>query len=358
MTIIRNQNSPFTDVLEVGNVLTVTAQASSSAKVRLTAVGGQTVGHVVAAGVTSKFGPFLMAQQYAVDALEGTVEFSEDVVSTSSNPLASFSTNSDGSIAGLVDGAGNMYPLGVVHPNLWAQFSATTLCADDGAVLDLSGNANHATRGANLSIAQMNGVPGYYSTLLAGTNGHDPALRMPSINFDYDGGEILLVVSLLKMPAPGADGVLIANAPSASFNGFRIRTRTTGYLDVGLYSTTGSVAFLSGNCINVMLDNTMHQFATLISGRTQQGWMWEDCALTRETIAFPPTCDTRESVSLNFGCTLAVPTVIAHTSATQQRGTVIMRWGPNDPQPAIADITSLLAKLRRDPGRVVTMGDV
>lgn len=285
------------------------------------------------------FGPYLSDTDVVIAAVAGSLSY-------------------DLGTASLVDGAGNNVPLAIVHRNLWAQFSATKLCADDGSVLDLSGNANHATRGPNLSIAQMNAAPGYFQTLLAGTNGHDPSLHMPSINFDYDGGEILLMVSLFKMAAPAADGVLVGNATSSSFNGFRIRIRTTGYLDVGMFSTTGSVSFASGNCINALLDNTLHQFAVMISGRTKQGWMWEDGALTRATVAFPATCDTRESTSLNFGSALQTPTVIAHTSATQQRGTVIMRWSPTDPAPAEANITSLLAKLRRDPGRVVTVSDL
>ena len=271
--------------------------------------------------------------------------------------MAPFIKDSGSNITGLKSPVSNVQ-LGTVHRNLWAQFSATTLCADDGSVLDLSGNANHATRGANLSIAQMNGVSGYYSTLLAGTNGHDPSLHMPSINFDYNGGEILLLVTLFKMATPAADGAIIANSSSTSANGFRIRARTTGYLDVGMFSTTGSISFASGNCINALLDSTLHQFAVLINGRTQQGIFWEDGAITRATVTFPATCDTRESTSLNFGSVLQTPTVIAHTSATQQRGTVIMRWSATDPAPATADITTLLAKLRRDPGRIVVMGDV
>lgn len=266
--------------------------------------------------------------------------------------------DASGRVKSLTDLDGNSYPLGTVHPKLWTQFSGTVMCADEGAVLDLSGNGNHATRGANVSIAQMNAAAGYYQTLLAGTNGHDPSLHMPSINFDYDGGEILLLVSLFKMATPAADGALIANSSSSSANGFRIRVRTTGYLDVGMFSTTGAVSFASGNCINALLDNTLHQFAVLINGRTKQAVFWEDGAITRATVNFPATCDTRESTSLNMGSVLAVPTVIAHTNATQQRGTVIMRWGANDVAPEAANVTSLLAKLRRNPGRVVTIGDV
>lgn len=264
--------------------------------------------------------------------------------------------SADGS--SLVDGAGNNYPLGVVHPRLWAQFSGTKLCADDGSVLDLSGSGNHAVRGADLSIAEMNATAGYFATDLAGSNGDKTMLTLPSINFDFNGGEILLVVALLNMAAPVADASILANAGSSSRNGFRLRGRTTGYIDFAIYSTTGAVSSFSGNSINVMLDSTLHQFGILVNGRTGGGSMWEDGALTRPELVFTTPCDTRESYPLSIGASTNPPTVIAHTSATKLRGLVIMRWGPNDIAPATENITSLLAKLRRDPGRIVTVGDL
>ena len=86
--------------------------------------------------------------------------------------------------------------------------------------------------------------------------------------------------------------------------------------------------------------------------------MWEDGALTRPVLAFTTPCDTRESYPLSIGANTNPPTVIAHTSATKLRGLVVMRWGPNDPAPTEANLTALMAKLRRDPGRLVVMGDV
>lgn len=255
-------------------------------------------------------------------------------------------------LSGVVSGDGI-----VVHPNLWHQSFAGLSVADDPVVRDLSGNERHAVPGANLALANLHGASGYHTTQLVGTNGHDASLAMPSINFDYDGGEILLAVLLFKMAAPAADGHLLANSSSATYNGFRIRARTTGYIDCQLFSTTGAVSSASGNSINVLLDGTLHQLAILIDGRNKNRSFWEDGTLTRDGVATLATCDTRESNPLRNG---GVPpmTAISHTSATVIRAQTIMRWGPNDTAPTDAAITALCARLRRDPGRPVVKGEV
>lgn len=247
--------------------------------------------------------------------------------------------------------------LGSVHPNLWAQYSATALCVDDPKVLDLSGNERHAVRGAQLSIANMNSAPGYFKTLLASSNGDDPALLLPSINYDLNGGEFLFIWALFKMSAPASDGHILANSASSSANGFRLRAKSTGYIDFSIYSTTGAVASFSGNSINALLDNTLHSVAVGLNGKTGVGSMWEDEVLTRATLNFTTPCDTRESAPLRIGASVTTPTVIAHTSANQLRGMVIMRWTAADETPALADLTALQNKLRRDPGRVVSISD-
>lgn len=245
-----------------------------------------------------------------------------------------------------------------VHPNLWAQLSATVMIADSQFPRDLSGNNRTPSRGANLSVAQLNSAPGYFSTLLAGTNGEDTGLHFPPINFDYDGGEILLAGFNIKMSTPAADGQLLANSVSSSANGFRFRARSTGYVDIGLFSTTGAVSSYSGNSTTILLDNTLHHVGLMIDGRNKNRSFWEDCVLTRDGVGALAACDTRESVALNIGDALAVPTAISHTSATTIRGMFIMRWGANDKAPTKADITRLMLNHRANPGRVIAAGDL
>lgn len=268
----------------------------------------------------------------------------------------SFVVAGSAAVSALVSGAGS-YPW-TVHPNLWAQFSATNAIADTPLPHDLSGNNRTPSRGAQLSIAQMNAAPGYISTLLAGVNGDDPALHFPSINFDYDGGEILLVGILFKMPAPAVDGQFLANSSSASLNGFRMRARSSGYVDIGMFSTTGAVASFSGSSDNVLLDNTLHHVGLMINGRTKTRSFWEDCVLTRDGVGALATCDTRESVALNIGSIASPPTAISNTSANAIRGMFIMRWGPQDAAPTNANVTAAMLRHRANPGRVVAAGDL
>lgn len=247
-----------------------------------------------------------------------------------------------------------------VHPALWCDLSAANLCADDGAVLDGSGNARHAVRGIALPTATMNAAAGYFATAKgsgAVQSTLDTALHLPSINLDYDGGESALIVVAFKAAAPAADESMLGNAASSSSNGFRLRMRTTGYCDVGLYSATGAVASLSGNSLTVMVDNALHQFAVLINGQTKYRSMWEDGVLTRPNIAQLLACDTRESAGLHLGATQLAPSSAANTAAVNFRRVTIFRWGPSDTVPDLASITPVVQRLRNNIARLPVRGD-
>lgn len=247
-----------------------------------------------------------------------------------------------------------------VHPNLWCDLSAANLCADDDTVLDGSGNARHAVRGIALPTATMNAAAGYFATAKGSGSVQstlDTALHMPSINLDYDGGESALIVVAFKAAAPAADESMLGNAASSSSNGFRLRIRSTGYCDVGMYSATGAVASFSGNSLRVMADNALHQFAVLINGQTKYRSMWEDGVLTRPDIAQLLTCDTRESVGLHLGTTQLAPSLAGNTSAISFRRVTIFRWGPSDTVPDLASITPVVQRLRNNIARLPVRGD-
>lgn len=274
---------------------------------------------------------------------------------SSSQPVLGFNPTKHAAIDSLVSGDGIS-----VHPNLWCDLSAANLCADDGAVLDGSGNARHAVRGIALPTATMNAAAGYFATAKgsgAVQSTLDTALHLPSINLDYDGGESALIVVTFKAALPAADESMLGNAASSSSNGFRLRIRTTGYCDVGMYSATGSVSSLSGNGLTVLVDGSIHQFAVLINGQTKYRSMWEDGVLTRGNIAQLATCDTRESAGLHLGATQLNPSSAANTSAISFRRVTIFRWGPTETVPDAADITTVVQRLRNNPTRLTLQGD-
>lgn len=245
-----------------------------------------------------------------------------------------------------------------VHPNLWCDISAQNLCADDGAALDRSGAQRHATRGAQISIAEMNATAGYFASKRAGTPGDNTILHLPSINFDYDGGERLLVVLLFKAAAPGVEETIIGNSAANTLNGWRFRLRTTGYIDSAMYSVTGAVASFSGNCINVMADGTLHQLAILMDGNAKTRSFWEDGSLTRDGVASLATCDTRESSGLHLGGYQSAPTTTAGTSAISFRRVTIMRWAAGDSFPGNAAITPFVRRLRDNQHQTPAAGDL
>lgn len=247
-----------------------------------------------------------------------------------------------------------------VHPALWCDLSAGNLCADDGVVLDGSGNARHGVRGIALPIATMNASPGYFSTAKgsgAVQSTLDTALHLPSLNLDYDGGESALVVVAFKATVPVADESILGNAGSSSVNGFRLRMRTTGYVDCGMYSATGAVASLTGNGLTVLVDGTLHQVAVLINGQTKYRSMWEDGVLTRPNIAQLLACDTRESVGFHLGAIQLAPSFAGNTTAIDFRRVTVFRWAPTDTVPELADITTVVQRLRNNPTRLTLKGD-
>lgn len=250
-----------------------------------------------------------------------------------------------------------------IHPNLWCDLTAANLVSDDPQVLDGSGAGRHAVRGIALPVADLHAEPGYFSTLKGTGSAQatlDTALHMPSINFDYDGGEALLVVVTFKAPVPAADESMLGNAGSSSANGFRLRLRSgvgAGYCDFGMYSTTGAVASLSGIGLTVLVDDTPHQYAVLMNGQTKNRSMWEDGVLTRPNFGALASCDTRESAGLHLGATQINPSSAANTAAINFRRVTIFRWGPTDTVPELAAITTVVQRLRNNITRLPLQGD-
>ena len=248
----------------------------------------------------------------------------------------------------------------LVHPNLWCDVSAGNMCTDDTVAIDASGNGRHGVRGIALPIGTMNAEAGYFATAKGSGSVQstlDTALHLPSINLDYDSGESALIVMTFKAAVPAADESMLGNAASSSSNGFRLRVRSTGYCDVGMYSATGSVASLSGNSLTVLADNSLHQFAVLINGQTKYRSMWEDGVLTRANIAHLLTCDTRESAGLHLGATQLAPSSAANTSAIKFRRVTIFRWGPSETPPDLSAITAVVQKLRHNIVRLPLQGE-
>lgn len=89
-------------------------------------------------------------------------------------------------------GEAEAFELISIHPYYHFHGFAGNQIAGDSKFFDMSAG-NHGVRGANLSDAGMFATAGYMSTVNPKVGVADSTIHIPPINFDYAGGERLIV---------------------------------------------------------------------------------------------------------------------------------------------------------------------
>ena len=273
----------------------------------------------------------------------------DSVVRTKVNPLTggiNFSANN------------TTIPVGLIHPAYFCHLDGRNLTPDDGSFLDSSGAGNNATRGANLSIAQMATAAGYATTIAPVTGTLDSVLHIPALNFDWDAGEVLLIYWRGKMAAPAAHVNLMGDTESNFRNGLKIRVGTNGKLDTALYSSVGPISVFGPAGVGVIADGTIHDFAYLYDGANKKLYRWEDGVLVGIVNGFGAAgCDTTNMNDWMVGAAYKSPTNATGIAAST-RNLVMMRWGASTLKPDPADVTTAIQRLRANPGRLLTVSDL
>lgn len=246
--------------------------------------------------------------------------------------------------------------LGLPHPRYHFAGFAGDQIVGDGKFFDRSGMGNHGIRGADLSDANMFTNAGYVSTVDPAGGATDSVLRFPNLNFDYAGGEKLLLWWLGKTTAEGAAASWMGDGISASYNGIRIRCNTNGTLQPVLYNgTTHPTGLFGGTTVGTPCDGNLHSFALWLDGTNKQYGMWVDEAVDVPIASFGlgASCDTTNANTWNIGA--AYPAVAASTDgiATQTRAFHMLRLSASDAALSQGTITNLLAQLRANPGSTV-----
>ena len=246
-----------------------------------------------------------------------------------------------------------------VHPRHYCHLFAGDQMADDGIVYDQSGALSHATRGANLAIANLWATSGYFSTDNPVSGTPDAGLIMPPLNFDYNGGEELLLVWMGKLTPEVAAATFLADSPnSAGFNGLRLRVQSTGKLSLWLQENGSTNAWAAGDSTAALADGTLHQYAVLISGKRKQYWTWEDgiAVITANTVKAGAAIDTRTSSNVYIGKDASASGVEAIGMATKTRALTMIRFAATDPQVDAAKAFAVVKALRASPGQLVKQG--
>lgn len=245
------------------------------------------------------------------------------------------------------------------HPRYYTHLFASNQALGDGKAYDMSGAGNHAVRGANLTDAQLFANAGFFTTIDPATGVTDSVLHLPSLNFDYNGGEKILLYWLGQATAEGSNADLLGDGTTATYHGFKVRINSTGKIQVGMYDTTNGSGIFGSPTTATVGDGVTRSFGLLLDGTNKKYGMWVDevydsgMSGAYQTFSSGTACDTRTAQTFQIGA--AAPAVAASTVgiASKTRAFVALRLAAADAVPSVATVTAVLQQLRANPGRPV-----
>ncbi len=230
----------------------------------------------------------------------------------------------------------------------------------DSKFFDRSGMGNHAVRGANLSEANMLANAGYVSTIDPAGGATDSVLRIPNLNFDYAGGEKLILYWLGKATPEGADVDLLGDGYDSTYKGFSITVTTSGKAKIKLVDATGTYYSASTNA--TAFDGTLHSVGVTIDGDSRKVCLWVDEVLDTINVFGPliinsgSAIDTKNTQTVNIGASL--PSAAASTVgiASQTRSLHILKLTASDSMPHTENISNTFENIRPDPAKPILAG--
>lgn len=267
-----------------------------------------------------------------------------------------FATNDNGDVTG-IESNGSLLA-SPVYPYYHFHGFAKNQILGDPKFWDIAAG-NHGARGANLSGAQMFAHAGYVSTVDPVAGSTDSAIRIPAINFDYGGGEKLIVWWLGAASPEGADVAFMGDGygTTEGQRGWRVRARTNGKFQIDLWGASQGFA---GTSTGIPFDGTLHSMAFCLDGETQEYGMWVDevyepgfgAALWpfHRGVSF----DTKNANTVNIGTSHPASAGSTVGMAVRTRALVILRL-PSSANPLFpAALTPLFEQLRANPGKLIS----
>lgn len=215
--------------------------------------------------------------------------------------------------------------------------------------------SNHAVRGANLSNAQLWATAGYASTVDSTGPAPDPVLRIPAIDFDYAGGEKLIIWWLGKCTPEAGYEAFTGDGYSSGQRGWSIRVTPTGKVQPMLYGVTTGFGGVSAA---TAFDGTLRDLGVVLDGQNKKYCVWVDGAVDTnfgsDYIVFDngSAFDTKSTNTVNLGSSTPAPGGTLGI-ATATRAYVILRLPASYSVPAIADVTAAFRQLRANPGKLL-----
>jgi len=227
----------------------------------------------------------------------------------------------------------------------------------DPNFFDMSGNNHDGVFGVNLSNANAWANQGHVSTVNPAVGSTDSVIRMPSLNFDYNGGEKLILWWLGKVSPEAAGAYVLGDGGVATtYPGVRVRVNTAGTSQLSLISASGSG--FSGPSA-VVADGNLHCMAWALDGATRKYGIWVDTVFSPAlgggyaTFSSGTAFDTRNSNTFQIGSSSPKAAASTDGIAMRTRTFALLRLGPADPMPTVAQLTALFQALRRDPAKLI-----
>lgn len=248
--------------------------------------------------------------------------------------------------------------------NFFHGFAGNQLLGDQ-VFYDMSGNNNHAVPGANINkgagAGQMFGNAGYLTSATPTGGATNTCFRAPSLNFNYLGGEKILVHLEGLMATPAANTNILGDGYGTPSNqrGIALASTNTGKSYIAVY---GSVARVGNATTLAPFDGTFHSVSFYLDGTTRQYGMWVDggydvfYAGEYKPFYQVDNLDTLNSNTFNMGATYPAPGTTTQPiggNAIQLRCVSIYRFPASFPQPSVATLTSAINSLITNPDRPI-----
>ena len=243
------------------------------------------------------------------------------------------------------------------HPRYHFHGYAGDQIVGDGKFFDRTALGNHGVRGANLSDAQLFANAGYVSTIDPAGGATDSVIRLPNLNFNYDGGEKLIIWWLGKITAEGSSQEWMGDGSSATYPGLALRLNTNGTIQPYIRSAAASY-FGSSTSSNVG-NGTLQSWALAIDGTGKQYAQWVNDALDGAWVGGflswngGNPSDSRNANTFNIGCAVPAVGVSTNGTAVQTRALAILRLSATDVMPTAATLTNTFKQLRANPSKPI-----
>ena len=203
----------------------------------------------------------------------------------------------------LVDQQEEVSQLNLVCSNdYWMHLSSINLFDGQSVVDDLSNSINHLTAGADLSSTQLNANEGFVSTVNPAGGAEDSVLRGAPLQFDYVGGESLVVMWKGEITPEASNQVFLGDTHSSGVQGVAFRVNTNGTCSFFIGNSAGSS--FSGGSVGSPFDGTIHSFGFVLDGKARTYlWYIDGVQQTQERNSFSSGTvrDSKSIATFNLG---------------------------------------------------------